>query len=62
MRSLLTITFTPDRVSKPSLPVVIGIVRTRSPSRNTLAVWDCASTWVIIRGPMENVVDVFLAP
>ena len=59
---MLTITFTPDRVSKPALPVVIGIVRTRSPSRNTLAVWDWASTCVIMRGPIVKVVEVFLAP
>ncbi|CAB4749591.1 unannotated protein [freshwater metagenome] len=54
VRSLLTITLVPERVSKPSLPVVMGIVRITAPSRSTCASWVAASTFVTMDGPILN--------
>ena len=38
------ITFTPERVVKPGLPVVIGIVRSSLPLLKTCIWWVCALT------------------
>ena len=38
------ITFTPERVVKPGLPVVIGMVRSSLPFWKTFIWWVCALT------------------
>ena len=62
VRSLFRITLTPDRVSKPALPVVIGIVRITVPFRDTVMVCVRMFTVLTMASPVRKVVLRSLSP